>query len=386
MREQIQQALPAILSFRHYLHQHPELSFKEYHTAEAIAAKLAETGYEVQTNIGQTGVVAVLDSGKPGKTVGLRADMDALPLTEETNLEYKSVNSGVMHACGHDGHVATLLLAANVLRHYTNSFAGQIKFIFQPAEELGLGAKAMIQTGLLTTPPMDAIFGYHNLPGYPKGQVLVRSGCIMAGRMVLRIKIMGKGGHSSAPEKTIDPIYVGGVVVQTLHSIRNLNFSPFEKLVISITQFKAGSADNIIPKEAFLAGTIRFTENNSITAIQQKIKRAVNGIAASLGATAEIEFPDVAPATVNSPQETEWVYETAKGLFGQQNVSIMQDNIMASEDFSFFLEKIPGCFFLVGTGEDLPYLHSPTYSFEDGIIPIAAELLSNVALNYLASE
>jgi amidohydrolase len=381
LRQLIEKSLPYIIKLRHQLHQNPELSFEEYQTAALIQRELEGFGYEVQV-VAKTGLVATLDSGKPGKTVGLRADIDALPLSEQTDLIYKSSNSGKMHACGHDGHTATLLLVAKVLQELKDTFVGKIKLIFQPAEEIGQGALAMIKQGVLTNPPVDAIFGYHNLPTKTLNNIYVKKDCIMAGRMVISITISGTAAHSSTPEKAVDPIYIGSLMVASLNSMVNQNFSAFDRIVIAMTRFSAGTAVNIIPGEAILEGTIRFTNNQAIEGIQKKITTLVCNLANSFGGSAKVNFPDVAPATINTATEVDLVYNTALALFGADCVKILQHNVMASEDFAFFLNEVPGCFFFVGTGEEKSYIHSSTYTFADNILPVAAELLATTALNY----
>jgi hippurate hydrolase len=386
IRQQISEYLPEIIALRHAIHKHPELRYEEVKTAQLVDETLRSYGYTTTTGIAKTGVCAVLDSGKPGKTVALRADMDALPIQEATQLPFASEVPGVMHACGHDGHTATLLLAAKVLMQHRHAFTGKIKFIFQPAEELGYGALKMVDAGILKNPDVDAIFGYHNVPTMPQGKILVKSGCIFGGLITFAITIHGVGGHSSAPEKAVDPIYVGSTVVQALQSIVSRNNSAFEPLVISVTQFHAGQADNVIPDKAILRGSIRFIENKAIAWIKAQMEQVVTHTCAALGANADINFEDEVPATINTPAETMLLQTTAMQLFGEDNVVNLAHNIMATEDFSYYLQNIPGCFFLVGTGENKTYLHHPAYQFEDAILPIAAETLIHASLNYLTAS
>lgn len=383
MRSKIMGYLPDIVALRHHLHQHPELRYEEIYTAKRVAETLQGYGYETMTGIGKTGVVAVLDSGKPGKTVALRADMDALPITEVTGLAFASRIPGVMHACGHDGHTATLLLVARLLKDYRAEFSGKIKFIFQPAEEGGNGAAAMIKDGVLDHPTVDAIFAYHNAPKYPKNQVMLRAGCMFAGSAFFGIHIKGVGGHSSAPHRAVDPILVGSSIVQNIQAIVSRNTDPHEAAVISITQFNAGSAENVIPAEATLRGSIRFLTNESLAFIQQRIEKIAEGIAASFGATVTIEYPKITPPTINTAKEADLVEQVATQLLGKEKVVLLKQNRMATEDFSFYLQKIPGCYVMIGTGEDRAACHSPEYQFDDEIIPVAAELLARTALEYI---
>lgn len=380
-KDKIDEILPEIINIRHMLHRHPELSNKEHKTADIICQKLKSWGYTPITGISTTGVTAILDSKKPGKTVALRADMDALPILEKTNIEYASENKGIMHACGHDGHTATLLLAAYILRD--TKFSGKIKFIFQPAEEIGEGAAAMIKEGVLDNPPVDAIFGYHNIPTFPKNKIIVKPKCIMAGATRFKITINGVGGHSSTPEKTIDPIYIGSVIIPALHSIVSRSIDPSEPVVISVTQFHAGHADNVVPDNATLNGTIRFTSNEKVQIIKDKMANLVQELAKSLGGSASVEFIKTVPATINSLAETSLVREVASNIFGNENIINLESNFMATEDFSFFLDCVPGCYFMVGTGIDKKFIHHPEYIFDDDIIPTASVMLASVALKYL---
>ncbi len=383
-KDKIAAILPEIIEIRHRLHRHPELSNNEYKTAGLIAEKLKSWGYSPIMGIAKTGISVVLDSKKPGKTVALRADMDALPVQEKSKIDFPSQHDGVMHACGHDGHMATLLMAAYLLQDA--EFSGKIKFIFQPAEEIGAGAEAMIKEGILENPTVDAIFGYHNIPTFPKNKIIVRPHCFMAGAARFKISIEGVGGHSSAPDKTIDPIYIGSTIIQAIQSIVSRSISPFDPIVISVTQFHAGYADNVIPDKAVLQGTLRFTDNNKVNLVKKKMTDLVIDIAKSLGGSASIEFVQTVPAVMNAVDETNLVRQVASDLYGKENVIDLEQNFMATEDFSFFLNKTPGCYFMVGTGIDKKYIHHPEYTFEDEIIPIASEMLAAVALRYLANH
>lgn len=376
MHKHISAILPEIIKLRQTIHSHPELKYQEFKTAELIATTLKSFGYEPETGIAKTGVVATLDSGKPGKTVALRADMDALPLQEKTNLPFASQIPGQMHACGHDGHVATLLLAAYILKKHSADFSGKIKFIFQPAEEGGHGAQLMIDEGVLKN--VDAIFGYHNIPTFPKNKILVREACILAGCANFVIEVKGIGGHSSAPEKAMNPIHLGSNLFQTIHNLINQKNPPFDQAVIAITQFHSGAADNVISDKAIMRGTIRFTNPKTIELIKSKMQQVVSE------ANASIEFPQITPATINSKNETAFVKNLAEKLFGSDNVQTLEKNLMATEDFSFYLNQIPGCFFLIGTGVDKQYVHHPEFTFEDEILPIAGELMATIALKYLS--
>ena len=380
-KNKIAEIFPAIKKIRQLLHSDPELSYKEYKTAQIVLEKLNSWGYSPITTIAETGISAILDSKKPGKTVALRADMDALPIQEEANLNFPSKNKGIMHACGHDGHTATLLMTAYLLKDL--QFSGKIKLIFQPAEELGEGAASMIKEGVLKNPNVDAIFGYHNIPTFPKNKIIIRPNCLMAGASRFKISIEGLGGHSSTPEKTIDPIYIGSTIVQTMQSIVSRSINPCDPVVISVTQFHAGFADNVTPDKAYLHGTVRFTDNDKLVVIKKQMTDIVIDIAKSLGGKAFIEFVQTVPATINAIQETNLVRQTAIDLYGSEAVLDIENSFMATEDFSFFLKEVPGCYFMVGTGVDKKYLHHPEYTFEDEIIPRASEMLATIALRYL---
>lgn len=374
--------LPEIIKIRKEIHACPELRYEEHQTARLVTHFLQQWGYEVKTAIAKTGITTVIDSGKPGKTVALRADMDALPIHEQTGLPYASKNIGKMHACGHDGHTATLLAVAGTLIHCRDLFKGKIKLIFQPAEEGGAGAAVMTKEGVLENPKVDAIFGYHNMP-LPLGKIAVKSDCIFAGADFFSIKIYGKGAHAAFPEKSVDPIWIGSNIVQALQSVVSRSIAAVDPIVLSVTEFHAGNAVNIIPDEARLTVSLRTTSSEVRAQALEQCRKLVGGIAESFGARAIIETISECPATINTSKETNLVLKTAKELYGESNVMQISHPTLATEDFAFFLEKIPGCFFLVGNGENNSTLHTPHYDFQDSIIPIAAELLINTAINFL---
>lgn len=379
----LNQFLPEIIELRHDLHAHPELAHEEFETAALVSKTLRKFGYEVTEHIAGTGVSAVLDSGKPGKTVALRADMDALPIHEKTDLPYASKIAGKMHACGYDGHTATLLAAAGALIHCKEQFKGKIKFIFQPAEETGTGAAALIEAGILENPKVDAIFGYHNSTKSDFGVCKTKMDCLFASQDVFTVTIHGKGGHGAFPHLTVDPIYIGTAIIQALQGIVSRSNAPTEAVVLSVTQFHAGNTHNVIPAEATFQGTLRAITPANRAMLKEKLITITKNVAASFGATATINFSYSFPPTFNHPQETQLTYDVAKKVLGDKNVSWLEEPGMASEDFSYYLEKIPGSYFWIGMGLKDVAPHQPCYQFNDAIIPIASEILAQVAIEYL---
>lgn len=383
MQHIIQKIFPYFRDIRHQIHSNPELRYEENETAKLVATELKKIGLSVQTGIGKTGVVAVLDSGRPGKTIALRADMDALPIAETSNLPYRSKIPGKMHACGHDGHTATLLATAYVLKQMQEQLHGKIKFIFQPAEEGGAGAKAMIEDGVLENPTVDAIFGYHNHPSATPGTLLTREGCMMYSNTEFTLIVHGKSGHAATPNTAIDPITVAANIVQNIPYLMRELSENIEPTIITVTQFNSGVATNIIPDTATLIGTIRASSEKKSKEAQQRLEIMAQGMAQANNAHAEIIWQEIYPPTINSPQETEWVLGQARQLLGNDKVQIKAAPARASEDFSFFLQKIPGCYFLIGNGENSPSCHNSQYDFNDEILPIATEILATLAINYL---
>ena len=374
--------LPKLKSIRRHIHAHPELAFEETQTAAYLESQLKNWGFEVETGIGKTGLTVTIDSGRPGKTVALRADMDALPIVEETALAYASKTQGIMHACGHDGHCATLIGAAKVLADTQETFDGKIKFIFQPAEEGLAGAQRMIEDGVLEG--VDAIFGYHNMPGIALGQAGTRVGCLLASMSSLSIQIKGKGGHAAYPHKTIDPIVIASQVIQALQTIDSRFTAPTDPVVVSITHVDTGARTfNVIPNSVTLSGTIRTTNLETKTAVIRHIKPMVDGLCKAHGATTQLHISEGYPATINTAQETQCVFDVIEASLGKPNLLKLENPHLAAEDFSFYLEHIPGCFFFVGNGTNSPALHSSTYDFNDEVIPIACELMCKAALRYL---
>jgi len=364
-----------MIVWRRDIHAHPELGFEEQRTSDMVAEKLAAFGCEVHRGIGGTGIVGVLREGGSSRAIGLRADMDALPIQEGNAFDHRSVHDGKMHACGHDGHTTMLLGAARYLAE-TRNFDGQVNFIFQPAEEGLGGAMAMIEDGLFERFPCDAIFGMHNRPGLPLGRFAVRGGAMMAGGALFDIDITGKGAHGARPESSIDPVIVAAHITTALQTIVSRNTRPLDSAVLSVTQIHAGAAHNVIPQAARLSGTARAFSREIMTLVEEGMKRVAKGIAEGLGATAEVDFRLVFAPTVNDVAEADFAAGVCAEIAGAENVERDPPLIMASEDFSFMLEKVPGCYFNIGNGEGegVCEVHNPAYDFNDDALPTGASV------------
>ena len=354
--------------WRHEIHKHPETAFEEVKTAAYVASLLESWGYAVVTGIGKTGIVASLKAGEGEKIIGLRADMDALPVTEAVESEYKSRNAGKMHACGHDGHTAMLLGAAKYLAEKKN-FSGTVRLIFQPAEETISGASAMIADGLLERFPMDAIFGMHNMPGLPVGRFAIRTGPFFASTDEFRIRITGRGGHAAWPNQAIDPIVIGAQLVQAIQTIASRNADPVSALVVSVTQFHAGTAHNVIPEEAEVSGTVRALSPENRALGEARIKALAENIAAAHGATAEVNWRRGYPVMVNHSAEADICAQFAAEVAGANAVDAEAEPLMGGEDFAYMTQARPGALILIGNGETAG-LHHPAYDFNDEIIPL----------------
>ncbi|MFZ1152111.1 MAG: M20 aminoacylase family protein [Xanthobacteraceae bacterium] len=359
-----------IKEWRRDFHAHPELRYDVHRTAGSVAEKLKSFGCdEVVPGIGRTGVVGVIRGRKAGsKVVGLRADMDALPLEEETGLPYESTVPGKMHACGHDGHTAMLLGAAKYLAE-TRNFAGTAVVIFQPAEEGGAGALAMVKDGLISRFGIQEVYGMHNYPGLPVGQFAIRPGAIMAAADHLAIEIEGKGGHAARPHLSIDTILVGAQMINQLQSIVARNVDPLEAAVISVCMFQAGHTDNVIPQHAVLRGTARSLTPEVRELLHKRIGEVVEGTARMYGASAKITYTNGYPVVVNHERQTAFAADVAREIAGKDKVDIDVPPVMGAEDFAFMLQERPGAFIFVGNG-DSAGLHHPAYDFNDEAIPV----------------
>ncbi len=377
---------PEIAGWRHTLHMEPEILFEVHKTAAFVAEKLRGFGCdEVVTGIGRTGVVGII-KGRHGEgpTLGMRADMDALPITEATGLAHASKIPGRMHACGHDGHTAMLLGAARHLAD-TRNFRGRVAVIFQPAEEGGGGGLAMVKDGLMERFGIASVYGMHNFPGLPVGQFAIRPGPLMAAADVFSITVSGKGGHAAAPHKSIDPIFIAAQIVSALQGIAARNSDPLEALVVSITRFNAGDANNVIPQSATLIGTARTLKPELRKLAKANIHRTAQGIASALGGEAIVnyELEMGYPVTLNHERETAIAAEVARDVAGTQNVDANFAPVMGAEDFSFMLEARPGAFIFLGNG-DTPFCHHPAYDFNDNAIPIGVSYWVRLAETVLA--
>ncbi len=386
IEETISSYADQLVAIRRDIHAHPELAFEEHRTAALVAEVLGGFGFRVTTGIAGTGVVGSLTSGNSGKSVGLRADMDALPIHEATGLPYASRTPGKMHACGHDGHVAMLLGAARYLAEH-RKFDGTVHLIFQPAEEDIGGAKAMIDDGLFDRFPCDAVFAMHNFPGKPKGGFLFRTGAFMASADTCKVTIRGKGGHGAMPHLTVDPVVVGSSVVMALQTIVSRRIDPLAGGVVTVGRFSAGTTSNIIPDTAHLEIGIRSFSTDVRQQLHELICKLVDGQVTSLGAVSEICYDYGYPVTVNSVEETSFARSVAEALAGTDHVQDLPYPFPVSEDFSFMLDERPGCYFGLGTGDKpgRPWLHDPRYDFNDDCIVRGSAVWANLVQRYLVN-
>jgi amidohydrolase len=379
---------PDIQAWRRDIHQHPELLYEVHRTAAFVAERLKEFGCdEVATGLGRTGVVGVIKGRRPAgkgdvKVIGLRADMDALPIEEATNLPYASQNPGLMHACGHDGHTAMLLGAARYLAE-TRNFAGDAVVIFQPAEEGGAGAAAMIKDGLMDRFGIEQVYGMHNGPGLPVGSFGIRPGPVMAATDAIDIKIEGLGGHAARPHKCIDSVLVGAQLVTALQSIVSRTIDPLESAVISMCEFHAGNARNVIPQTAVLRGTVRTLTPAVRQLVEKRVHEIVAGMAQMTGAKIDLKYEHGYPVTVNHASQTDTAMRAAKEIAGDNNVHEMPP-MMGAEDFSYMLEARPGAFIFCGNG-DTAGLHHPAYNFNDEAIVYGTSYWIKLVENTLAA-
>jgi len=376
-----------LAGIRHRLHQDPELSFHEERTAAFVAERLDEWGYRVARNVGGHGVVGTLTAGDGRRKVSLRADMDALPIHEETGLPWASRNAGAMHACGHDGHTTMLLGAARRLAQ-TRHFSGTVNLVFQPAEEAGKdsGAQRMIADGLFDRFPCDAIFGLHNHPGYPVGTFMFGSGPFMSASDRVFICIQGRGGHAARPHLAVDPILIAGSLVMALQSVVSRNIDPTQTAIVTVGTLNAGIATNVIPESASLGLSVRSFSADVRDRLQQRITELVTHHVHGYGGTVDIEYERGYPVVVNSAAETEFARTVAEELVGPDRTIAPFGPVTGSEDFAYYLEHRPGCFLRLGNGEAAPMLHNARYDFDDGNLTVGAAYWTRLAERFLAQD
>lgn len=382
----------SIVALRRDIHAHPELCFQEVRTADLVAARLTEWGIPVHRGLGGTGVVGIVKNGSSDRAIGLRADMDALPMQEFNTFPHASKNPGKMHACGHDGHVAMLMAAA---RHFARNrnFDGTVYLIFQPAEEGGGGAREMIKDGLFEKFPMEAVFGMHNWPGGQVGRFAVGAGPVMASTAEFKVVIRGKGGHGAMPHLGIDPVPVACQMVQAFQTIVSRNMKPIDAGVVSVTMIHSGEATNVIPDSCELQGTVRAFRGEVQDLIEQRMRQIAEHVSAAHDCRCEFEFHRNYPATVNSAPEAEFARKVMASIVGEENV-LPQEPTMGAEDFAFMLEAKPGayCFIANGDGSHREFghgagpcvLHNPSYDFNDDLIPLGATYWVRLAEEWLA--
>jgi len=378
---------PIHAEWRRAIHAHPELAYQERRTADLVAERLESFGIPIVRGLGRTGVVGTLKAGHSDRAIGLRADMDALPLQEANTFAHRSQQAGVMHACGHDGHTATLLAAAEYLAAHRD-FDGIVHFIFQPAEEGEAGAKAMMDDGLFDDFPMEAVYGLHNWPGLEVGRMAMRTGAAMAAMDIFEVHLKGKGGHAALPHLVIDPILVGAQLVQAWQGIVSRNVKPIDAAVLSVTQFHAGDAYNVVPEEVVLRGTVRCFSQEVRRLIENRMREVAEGIAAAHGCTIGWRYESRFPPTVNWPEETAIAARAATALLGAERVNTEVEPVTGSEDFGYMLEEKPGCYAFIGNGptEGGCLLHSPHFDFNDTIIPIGASYWVQLVREVLGPE
>lgn len=375
------------IRIRRDIHAHPELAFEEHRTSKLVAQKLRDWGYEVTTGLGGTGVVGTLRRGQGGKSLGIRADMDALPITEQSSADWKSTVPGKMHACGHDGHTATLLAAAHAIAQDVR-FEGTLHLIFQPAEEGAGGAVKMMADGLFEQFPCDAVFALHNMPGVEAGHFVFRSGPSMASSDDVFITLKGMGGHGAMPHKSIDTLVAASSIVMALQTIVARNVDPLQTAVVTVGSLQAGQANNVIPEEATLKLSVRALDPQVRVLLRQRILELVDLQARSYGVEARIDWREGYAVLVNSPEHTAFAVDVATKLFGNDRVTPNGPPLTASEDFAFMLEKVPGCYLFVGNGgpgsAGACMVHNPGYDFNDDLIEPGAAFWIKLVSEFLS--
>ena len=387
LRDVLSARVGEFIQLRRDIHRHPELAFEEHRTSELVASKLETWGYSVHRGLGGTGVVGTLQRGNSERSLGLRADMDALPIQEKTGLDWASQSPGLMHACGHDGHTAMLLAAAQALAE-DDSFNGTLHVIFQPAEEGGGGAVRMMQDGLFELFPCDAIFAMHNMPGVPAGHFVFREGPAMASSDYVTIRVHGTGGHGAMPHRCADPLVAASSIVLALQTVVSRNVDPLETAVVTVGALHAGQANNVIPALATLEISVRALRPDVRLLLESRIKSLVAAQAESFGVTAEVDWKPGYCVLVNSAKETDFARQVALNMLGADKVTLQGPAITGSEDFAFMLEKVPGSYLLIGNGDGdsagACMVHNPGYDFNDDNIAIGSAYWINLAKAFLS--
>ena len=386
IKRKIKDIVPEMTEWRRQIHEKPEIAYQEKVTSKFIANKLKDFGIEVIEEFGKTGVIGIIQ-GKENKgqekSIAIRADMDALPMTEKTNLPYSSKNEGAMHACGHDGHSTMLLGAAKYLSE-TKNFYGKVYCVFQPAEEGGnAGAKAMINDGLFKKFKIDSVWGIHNWPGIPVGEAVIHEGFAMAGGDIIVIEVKGKGGHAAQPQYANDPMVAAGLTITALQSLISRQLDPFKSAVLSITKIEGGSAFNVIPDTVTIGGTLRSTDQKNRNEMLDKIKKVASNTCAISNCELNIEIRPGYPPTINNKECAKLASKIFKKTFGDNSINLKETPTMGSEDFSYMLEEKPGAYIWLGAGESSEKLHSPFYDFNDELLPIGAQYWTDLAENIL---
>ena len=387
LRDVLSARVGEFIQLRRDIHRHPELAFEEHRTSELVASKLKAWGYSVHRGLGGTGVVGTLQRGNSKRSLGLRADMDALPIQEKTGLDWASQSPGLMHACGHDGHTAMLLAAAQALAE-DGGFNGTLHVIFQPAEEGGGGAVRMMQDGLFELFPCDAIFAMHNMPGVPAGHFVFREGPAMASSDYVTIRVHGTGGHGAMPHRCADPLVAASSIVLALQTVVSRNVDPLETAVVTVGALHAGQANNVIPALATLELSVRALRSDVRLLLESRIKSLVAAQAESFGVTAEVDWKPGYCVLVNSAKETDFARQVALNMLGADKVTLQGPAITGSEDFAFMLEKVPGSYLLIGNGDGdsagACMVHNPGYDFNDDNIAIGSAYWINLAKAFLS--
>ena len=378
LRLEIRALQPVLVELRRRLHQQPELGFREYLTSELISQKLQAWGIEHQTGIAETGIVAIIKGNKPGPVLGIRADMDALPIQEENEVSYKSRHDGKMHACGHDGHIAIALGTAYYLANHRDNFAGTVKIIFQPAEEGPGGAKPMIEAGVLKNPDVDAIIGLHLWNNLPLGTVGVRNGALMAATECFNCTIFGKGGHGAIPHQTIDSILVTAQIVNALQTIVSRNVNPLDSAVVTVGEFHAGTALNVIADTARISGTVRYFNPELGNLLPKRLEEIIAGVCASHGARYDLNYHRLYPPVINDNRIVDLVRSVASEVIETTAGIVPECQTMGGEDMSFFLQAVPGCYFFLGSAnpnKNLAYPHHhPRFDFDEIALGMGVEI------------